>query len=67
MDEIKPCQEIHKIDNQVPRPEDVQLDGRVCDCGRILFYKERCSCPAETVNPSYTLKAQENPNYIPNG
>lgn len=58
-DEIK-CRESHKVDGHIPSPLDLHLDGRTCDCGRILFQKEPCGCIG---NPHDELKSKENPNY----
>jgi len=62
--EIKeiPCREIHKIDGVVPAITDLHFDQRVCDCQRLFFYKEQCTCPT---NPHFDLKSKPNPNYIP--
>ena len=58
-----PCREAHKIDGIIPQKTDLHFDGRTCDCGKIIFYKERCGCPAN-VTPTYDLKSKPNPNYV---
>lgn len=58
------CREYHGINGHMPGSNDIQFDGQTCDCGKLLFYKERCGCPSN-VEPTYTLHSKENPNYIP--
>lgn len=59
-----PCREVHMINGVVPKPEDIHFDQKICDCGKLQFYKEKCGCPAN-VEPTYTLKSDANPYYIP--
>lgn len=51
------CKNGHAINGIVPDILDVNYHGRVCDCGRIKFYKELCGC---VHNQHYELKQKEN-------
>lgn len=57
--EIK-CREFHGINGKMPMAHELQFDEQTCDCGKIIFYKEKCNCPN---NPHYDLKSKPNPNY----
>jgi hypothetical protein len=46
----------HVIDGKIPEPLDQHLDGRTCDCGRLLWKWTECECG----NKEYQLRAQEN-------
>lgn len=59
-DKELPCRDIHRIDGYIPQSEDLHLDGRVCDCGRMTYRKEYCGCPN---NGGYQLRSDINPNY----
>lgn len=52
------CKTGHAVNGIVPGEQDVEYSGRVCDCGRILFYKERCTPCGQTIR--YELKQKEN-------
>lgn len=58
----RPCPKIHMIDGRVPESTDVHLDGRTCDCGKILHYAELCQTCG---GMRKFLKSKENPEYIP--
>jgi hypothetical protein len=53
----KPCKDAHKVDGVIPQPNDLQFDGRTCECGKLIFYKEMCTCPS---NPHEVLKTKPN-------
>ena len=53
----KPCKDVHKVDGVIPQPNDLQFDGRTCECGKLIFYKEMCTCPS---NPHEVLKTKPN-------
>jgi len=59
-----PCREVHKVNGVVPTSDMLDLDGKTCECGKLVFYKQRCNCPAN-VTPTYELKSKANDNYIP--
>jgi spore maturation protein CgeB len=46
----------HVIDGKIPEPLDQHLDGRTCDCGRLLWKWTECECG----NKEYQLRAKEN-------
>lgn len=52
-----PCRAGHAVNGIVPGEQDLEYDGKVCDCGKIVFFKERCGCPHKE---EYTLKTREN-------
>lgn len=60
-EEIKPCQGIHKVDGIVPTEFDARFADKVCDCGKVIFYKDQCGCP-NTPN-GWRIRSKENPNY----
>lgn len=45
----------HKIDGIIPTLQDIQYDGRTCECGRIKYIAEGCTC-----NGSKELKSYPN-------
>ena len=61
---VVPCREVHVVNGEIPTSDRIDLDGKTCDCGRLMFVKQRCNCPAN-VTPTYELKSQENPSYTP--
>lgn len=56
--EIKdtPCRNGHALNGVLPT-DDITFDEKVCDCGRIKFYKEECGCPTGN---GWKIKTQEN-------
>lgn len=38
------CAGGHRVDGIIPKIEDYQYNGRTCDCGRLLYKVEGCSC-----------------------
>lgn len=60
----KPCREVHMINGVVPKSDDIQFDQMTCDCKRLIFYKQRCNCPAN-VQATFELKSRPNENFIP--
>ncbi len=61
MMEEEKCQGIHRIDGQVPQEQDIQYDGRNCDCGRLTYFLEPCGCPDKK---DYSLRSKPNENHI---
>lgn len=61
MSEIK-CNVQHLWNGNPPFTSQPELEGKPCDCGKMLFHIEGCGCPG---NPQKEIKLQENPNYIP--
>lgn len=59
MEDQKKCTPYHTVNGYVPKAEDLHLNGQVCDCSRVVFYSERCGCPA-SVTPTYELKSKPN-------
>lgn len=59
-DDEKYCRTAHYVDQVIPNLNNIELDGRTCNCQKLLFYKELCSCPG---NPKYELKSKPNPSY----
>lgn len=59
-EEIKPCQNVHRVDGIVPTEFDERFSDKVCDCGKFIFYKDMCGCPG---TPGFIIKSKENPNY----
>lgn len=57
-----PCHFQHLWEGNPPDPNRSDLEGKLCDCGKLLFHAELCGCPS---NEHMDLKLQENPNYIP--
>lgn len=55
--EEKPCRAGHTVDGKVPMLHHIHLDQRTCDCGRMIYYKEKCGCSS---NPHYELKSKPN-------
>jgi hypothetical protein len=55
-DEI-PCKTGHAVNGIVPGDLDIVYDQKICDCGRVQFFKEMCGCPT---NKHYELKQKEN-------
>lgn len=62
MSEEKKCPLIHQIDGRTPESTDTHLEGRTCDCGKLIFFLEPCGCPGAKHDE---LKSQPNINYIP--
>lgn len=46
----------HVIDGKIPEPFDQHLDGRACECGKLIFKWEDCGC----VNKEWQLRAHQN-------
>ncbi len=59
LDSQQPCKGAHRVNGVVPQKKQLEYDGKVCDCGKLIFYKERCNCPSH-VTPSYDLKSKPN-------
>lgn len=59
--EIKPCVGVHKVDGVVPTEFDERFIDRVCDCGRIVFYKDPCGCPG---TPGWRLKSKPSEEWV---
>lgn len=57
-----PCTYQHLWSGNPPIADQIELEGRPCDCGKFIFHSEECGCPS---NKHMDLKLQENPNYIP--
>lgn len=57
MEQEQKCKEAHRVDGIIPQSHNIEFDQRTCDCGKIFFYKEKCSCPG---NPRYDLKSKPN-------
>lgn len=58
----RPCKEAHKVDGNIPNENDIQFDGRTCECGKLLFYAQLCdSCGGKKMK----LKSKPNEEYIP--
>lgn len=53
----QPCLYVHRVDGIVPDKLDLQYAGRVCDCGRVVFYAEPCGCPG---NPHDEIRSKPN-------
>lgn len=53
----KVCGDAHRVDNTIPQSTDLYFDNRICDCGRLRFYIEKCTCPSG--GPG-TLKSKPN-------
>lgn len=62
MSEEKPCPLIHQIDGRTPELTDTHLEGRTCDCGKLMFFTELCGCSGDK---HLELKSQPNVNYVP--
>lgn len=60
MEEEK-CKTGHVIDGIVPLERDNQYDGRTCDCQRLIYYSEACSC---SDGGGYKLRSRANENHI---
>lgn len=59
MEEKKLCSPQHSINGYVPKPSELQYDGKVCDCGKLMWTKvNTCGCPAETA--VYELQPRPN-------
>lgn len=54
------CREAHKIGSVIPSLNNVEFDGKTCNCGKILFVAEQCACPN---NPHLELRSKPNPTY----
>jgi hypothetical protein len=54
------CRIAHMVDSIIPNLNNVELAGRTCNCGKLEFYSEMCSCPN---NPQLKLKSRPNPSY----
>lgn len=57
---VRPCKIAHTIDGVMPTTRDIHFDGRTCDCGKLIHYKELCGCDQKR----WDLKSKENPDYI---
>jgi hypothetical protein len=53
------CSQGHTVNGFVVSPMDLQYDGQVCDCKKIVFVKELCGC---TNNEHEEIKQKENVN-----
>lgn len=51
------CRHEHLVNGIVPPMYDESYDGKICDCGRIKFYKEDCNCPG---SPGWQIKTKPN-------
>lgn len=51
-----PCLHGHTLNGVLPS-DDISFDEKVCDCDRIIFFKESCSCP---LGSGYKIKTREN-------
>lgn len=51
------CSQGHTVNGYVVSPMDLQYDGKVCDCNKIRFVAEECSCPG---NPTMEIHQKEN-------
>jgi len=51
-----PCLEAHTIEGKIPEPADQELDGKVCDCGKLRAKWEECGC----ANKQWQLRLYEN-------
>lgn len=60
MEEIK-CKEAHMVDGVVPQERDNHLDGRTCDCQRMIFISEPCGC---SDGGGYKLRSKPNENHV---
>lgn len=49
------CADAHRVDGIIPQITDLYFDQRRCDCGKLFFYKEKCTCPS---NPHFDLKSK---------
>ena len=58
-EEKKICTPYHTVNGVVPEKSDLHFDNVVCDCNRVVFYSERCGCPAN-VTPTFELKSKPN-------
>lgn len=56
-EEDRKCPTAHVVNGVIPKKEDIQFDGMACDCGKILYYQEICTCP---LNPHYELHSKPN-------
>jgi hypothetical protein len=52
--EVK-CKHGHSVGGVVAGENDLHLNGKVCDCGRVVFYTELCGC---AVNKHFILKSK---------
>lgn len=55
--DVIPCKTGHAVNGIVPGEQDVEYAGKICDCGKIVYFKELCGCPT---NKYYLLKTKEN-------
>jgi len=53
-----PCKLGHTVEGTIPGRYDQQFNGIVCDCKRIVYVFEHCSCENAPI-----LKQKPNPNY----
>jgi len=58
------CRIAHKVGEIIPSLNNVELDGRTCNCGKLEFYAEMCACPH---NPHLELRSRPNPKYTYSG
>lgn len=56
------CAIQHLWNGNPPYPHQSELEGKPCDCGKMIFHAEMCGCPG---NPQMQVQLKENPNYIP--
>jgi len=54
--EIK-CKNGHSVKGVVPDIYDESADGKPCDCGNIIFFKNHCNCPN---SPGWKITTKEN-------
>lgn len=52
-----PCKNGHSINQVVPNIYDESVDGKVCDCGKMIFFKDHCNCPN---SPGWKMTTKEN-------
>ncbi len=55
-EEKQTCNPYHTVNGYVPQLLDVQYNGIVCDCSRVIFYSEMCGCSM----PHLELKSKPN-------
>lgn len=42
--EEEKCKPEHRVEGKVPFQNNIELDGKVCDCGRMKYVAELCGC-----------------------
>jgi hypothetical protein len=50
-----PCLDAHRIDGIIP-VDQMEFDGRTCDCGKLIFHVEDCGCGG---NKTKQLRAEQ--------